>query len=175
MAVGLRSAEAPAVAPGILTVIAGRHDDFYLEYACHSPAEQRWFMLRVTPFPEPAPRRVVIAHVDVTERWQAEEAVRALNAELEERVIERTAQYVSAKERVEAILNSSSDAIILCRTDGTVIQANQASEAVLGSKTDGDFDRRLSRLAIPEQVASEEEAFQAVLESKLPQRLDITI
>ena len=76
---------------------------------------------------------------------------------------------------MEAILNSSSDAIILCRTDGTIIQANQASAALLSGKIDGDFDRRLARLAIPGQVASEEEAFQAVLESKLPQRLDITI
>ena len=174
-AVGARAEEAPAVAAGIRTVINGTRDDFYLEYACHSLAEKRWFMLRVTPFPEPAPRRVVVAHVDVTERRLAEEAIRELNADLEVRVMERTTQYAVAKERVEAILNSSSDAIILCRMDGTIIQANRASEMLLGSKVDGEFDRRLSRLAIPDHRANEEEAFQAVLESKQPQRLDITI
>ncbi len=182
-AVGLWSDEAPAVAAGIRTVIAGKRDDFYLEYACHSPTEKRWFMLRVTPFPEPAPRRVVVAHVNVTERRLAENAIRALNTELEARVIERTAQYVSAMKRVEGILNSSSDPIILCRIDETIIQANRASHELLDSNADNDSesaadraaDRHLSSLIIPEHVSSAEQAFQAVLDSKQLQRIDITI
>ncbi len=174
-AVGQESGEAPAVAAGIRAVIDGTRDDFYLEYACHSPSERRWFMLRVTPFPEPSPRRVLVAHVDVTERRLAEEAIRALNADLETRVIERTAQYVSAKNRVEAILNSSSDAIILCRVDGTINQANRTAETLFGSRAEGDSDSNLSSLVIPEHIPGEEQAFEAVLNSKFPQRLDITI
>jgi C4-dicarboxylate-specific signal transduction histidine kinase len=50
---------------------------------------------------------------------------RRLNAELEQRVEERTAQLNQAKDRIEAIL--SNDVIILCRTDGTVDQVNRRS------------------------------------------------
>ena len=49
-----------------------------------------------------------------------------LYATLEERVIERTAQLNDEKERVEAILNNSSDAIIFGSYDGVIRQVNPA-------------------------------------------------
>jgi PAS domain S-box-containing protein len=73
-AAGSMSEEAAAAASGIRAVIAGEQDDFYLEYPCNSSSRERWFMLRVTPFAEPAPRRVVVAHVDITEHKQAQKA-----------------------------------------------------------------------------------------------------
>lgn len=75
-AVGLNSDEARLTAAGIRAVIAGEQNDFYLEYPCHSSSEKRWFGLRVTPFVESAPRRVVVKHTDITERMQAEAAER---------------------------------------------------------------------------------------------------
>jgi PAS domain S-box-containing protein len=59
---------------------------------------------------------------------------------LEEHVAERTAQLSEEKERVEAILNNSSDAIILGSFDGVILQVNPAfynlvgyeAEAILG-------------------------------------------
>jgi len=71
------SADACAAAAGIRAVIEGRQAEFYQEYAFHSPLERRWFGMRVTPFAEAAPRRVVVAHVNITERKQAEAAERA--------------------------------------------------------------------------------------------------
>ncbi|MEO8398123.1 MAG: PAS domain-containing protein, partial [Chloroflexota bacterium] len=68
--------EAAAAAAGIRTVIEGLRDDFYLEYPCPSASEKRWFGLRVSPFSEAVPRRVVVAHIDMTERKQAEEALK---------------------------------------------------------------------------------------------------
>jgi PAS domain S-box-containing protein len=61
-------------------------------------------------------------------------------AMLEEHVVERTLQLSEAKERVEAILNNSSDAIILGSYDGVIVQVNPAfyhltgydSEEILG-------------------------------------------
>lgn len=73
-AVGPAAAEAATAAAGIRAVIAGEQDDFYLGYPCHNATEERWFMLRVTPFAEPAPRRVVVAHIDITERRIVEQA-----------------------------------------------------------------------------------------------------
>lgn len=79
--VGPARADAAAAAAGIRAVIAGNQDDFYLSYTCHSGSHEKWFMLRVTPFAEPAPRRVVAAHIDITERKIAE------NAEHEQRLL----------------------------------------------------------------------------------------
>lgn len=79
--VGPQAADALAAAAGIRAVIAGKQDDFYLSYTCHSSSHEQWFMLRVTPFAEPAPRRVVAAHINITERKVAE------NAEHEQRLL----------------------------------------------------------------------------------------
>ncbi len=59
------------IAQGIRAVIAGERDSFEFEYPCHSPDQQRWFLLRVTPFKTPGPTRVVVAHENVTKLRQA--------------------------------------------------------------------------------------------------------
>ncbi len=66
--------EASLVAEGIQAVITGRQEEFYKEYPCHSPTEERWYGLTVNPFDEAAPRRVVVAHQNITARVQAEAA-----------------------------------------------------------------------------------------------------
>jgi PAS domain-containing protein len=43
------SSEAHMVAEGIRSVLDSRERSFSVEYPCHSPTEQRWFQLRVTP------------------------------------------------------------------------------------------------------------------------------
>jgi PAS domain S-box-containing protein len=75
-AVGEQSADAAAFAEGIRSVLSGRRKEFALEYPCHSPTEQRWFVGRVTRFPANDPPRVVVAHENITERKRAEEALR---------------------------------------------------------------------------------------------------
>lgn len=74
-AVGLMAAEAAAAAVGIRAVIAGEQNEFSLEYPCVTPLA-RWFILRVTPLADPAPRRVVVAHIDITERKAVEKTER---------------------------------------------------------------------------------------------------
>jgi PAS domain S-box-containing protein len=75
-AVGDSAEEAQPAAAGIRAVINNQEDDFYLEYPCHSPHQQRWFGMRVTPFLEPAPRRVVVVHTDISERKLVEDSER---------------------------------------------------------------------------------------------------
>jgi PAS domain S-box-containing protein len=67
---------AERAAAGIREVIAGAKDPFEMEYPCHSPDEERWFLMRVTRFREHEPGQVVVAHEDVTERRRAEELQR---------------------------------------------------------------------------------------------------
>ncbi|MEZ4728273.1 MAG: PAS domain S-box protein [Caldilineaceae bacterium] len=76
-ATGVTAMEAPLAAAGIRAVIAGQQTEFNLEYSCQTPALCYWFSMRVTPFAEAPPRRVVVTHVDITARKQAEEAERA--------------------------------------------------------------------------------------------------
>ncbi|MBC8006648.1 MAG: diguanylate cyclase [Prolixibacteraceae bacterium] len=57
---------------GIRAVLEGRLPSYVHEYPCHSPEQQRWFSMNVTPFGD----GVVIAHMDITERKRAEEALR---------------------------------------------------------------------------------------------------
>ncbi|MCX6953690.1 MAG: response regulator [Verrucomicrobia bacterium] len=67
---------ARAVAGAIRDVLAGRRDEFELEYPCHSPTEQRWFVVRVTRFAVDGSPRVVVAHENITGRKQQEQALR---------------------------------------------------------------------------------------------------
>jgi PAS domain S-box-containing protein len=73
------SAEANSAAEGIRQAIAGSCEEFSLEYPCHSPADKRWFLLRVTAFAD-GPGRVVLAHENITSRKLAEEAVKESEA-----------------------------------------------------------------------------------------------
>ena len=68
---------------GILTVLQGALPSFSLEYPCHSPSQQRWFMMSVTPLGEPG-HGVVISHTCITERKQAETKLNRSNTELEQ-------------------------------------------------------------------------------------------
>ena len=64
-------------ADGIKDVIHGRRPRFEMEYPCHSPTQQRWFVMRVTRFQSVGPIRVVIVHDNCTERKLAESTLRA--------------------------------------------------------------------------------------------------
>jgi PAS domain S-box-containing protein len=75
-ATGLSTEGAKEFAAGIRAVIKSERAEFSMEYPCHSPSEQRWFMGRVTRFADKGPVRVVVAHENITERKLAEEALR---------------------------------------------------------------------------------------------------
>jgi signal transduction histidine kinase/ActR/RegA family two-component response regulator len=73
-------------ANGIRDVISGANKLFEYEYPCHSPDEQRWFVMRVTRFGSGDNLRVVVAHENVTARKLAElERERLLVSEQEAR------------------------------------------------------------------------------------------
>lgn len=69
---------AEVFAQGIGEVVSGERDFFAREYPCPSRTRERWFEGRVSPFPEEPPRRVVVAHVEITERKEAEERLRTV-------------------------------------------------------------------------------------------------
>ena len=76
--------ETRLVADGLADVLGGRRPLFEMEYPCHTPAEQRWFVMRVTRFKSPGPVRVVVSHEDVTLRKKSEIALSEANRRKDE-------------------------------------------------------------------------------------------
>jgi PAS domain S-box-containing protein len=56
-------------------VLNGEKDWFSYEYPCHSPAEERWFLLQVNSL-QSREGGAVVSHLDITDRKKAEESLR---------------------------------------------------------------------------------------------------
>ena len=70
---GPSATEAELVLTGMQAVLRGELPVYELEYPCHSPTEERWFLLRVLPL-QGAQRGLVVAHTDITEQRRAARA-----------------------------------------------------------------------------------------------------
>jgi PAS domain S-box-containing protein len=70
---------------------------------------------------------------DITERKRAEEALRKLNEELEQRVAERTAEVLAASLYARNLLEASLDALVTISKDGKITDVNRATELVTGA------------------------------------------
>jgi len=62
------SESASQAAEGMREVIKGQRDEFLMEYPCHSPLEERWFVMRVTRLYSTEGMRQVTSHEDITQR-----------------------------------------------------------------------------------------------------------
>lgn len=76
MTSGDNAEEAKIFKEGITSVLTRKAEFFSMEYPCHAPHEKRWFAGRVTPVKDDGPRRVIVAHENITERKLAEDALR---------------------------------------------------------------------------------------------------
>ncbi len=65
-------------AEGIRSVLGGEVKSFAMEYSCHSPTEQRWFLMTVTPLADDSPQGVVVMHSNITDIKQADERAHQL-------------------------------------------------------------------------------------------------
>ncbi|HLY27457.1 MAG TPA: PAS domain S-box protein [Aggregatilineales bacterium] len=93
--------------------------------------------------------------------------------ELERRVQQRTAELNQAKDRVEAILNNSSDVIVLAAKDGTIQQINPLGSQLLGYATEEIIGHPLTDLASPSSAPTLIEAQDTVVVTKQPARIEI--
>jgi PAS domain S-box-containing protein len=85
--------EALLALQGIREVMTGQRAEFYLEYPYHSPDQQRWFLLRVTPFEGDGTVSAVVAHENITERKLAEKTLHA-SEESYRRIVETALEGV---------------------------------------------------------------------------------
>jgi diguanylate cyclase (GGDEF)-like protein/PAS domain S-box-containing protein len=79
---GVGLSEAPLVAEGIRSVLAGEKTTFSVEYPFHSPTEQCWFLLTVTPLAYGHHNGAVVMHLNITSRKHAESTHRMLTERL---------------------------------------------------------------------------------------------
>lgn len=98
---------------------------------------------------------------------------RRYTGELEQRVHERTSELNRVKERVEAILHHSSDAILLVRPNGAIQQGNRAFETTFGYNPDEAFGTDVGLLAEPTFRTALTQAVQRVAENRTSERLEI--
>src|SRR5579884_1230182 len=73
---GEGSSAARKAAAGIRRVLSGQAPEFVLEYACHSPNQQRWFQLIATALSENSLAAAIVMHSNITDRKLAEDRLR---------------------------------------------------------------------------------------------------
>jgi NtrC-family two-component system sensor histidine kinase KinB len=69
---------------------------------------------------------------DVTERARAVEEVQRLNAELEDRVRERTLEGETQRAQLAAVIEQMPAGVLIVEADGTLVRANQQAELIWG-------------------------------------------
>ena len=118
---GENSAEAFDVARGILSVLAGEIKSFSIEYPCHSPVDERWFLLIVTPLASDRRTGAIVMHLDITPQKRATIDRLALEKAL-----------YNERERARVTLQSIGDAVVCVDISGRVTFLNQVAEQMTG-------------------------------------------
>lgn len=68
---------------GLGAILDGSTDHFRAEYPCHSPDEQRWFVMEAAGFDRDGERYLFVCHVNITDRKLAELRAEARTEQLE--------------------------------------------------------------------------------------------
>lgn len=134
------SREANDVASAIRSALGdGEFTSASIEYPCHSPTEQRWFVATISPLTIESQPYAVITHHNITQRKLAELELNELAKELEIRVQKRTQELSSAysdlrnsEEKYRALFEYSTVAFSIASANGDLIDVNPAFCALVG-------------------------------------------
>ena len=129
---------------GMREVLEGERDIFTLEYPCHSPDQERWFMLQVTPLGGSI-KGLVTTQTNITQRKLAELELERYRHHLEDIVTERTGELRATEERVRLILESTADGLFGMDTAGLFTFVNPVACAMLGYRIDQLIGRPVHR------------------------------
>ncbi|MHC1753644.1 PAS domain S-box protein [Humidesulfovibrio sp.] len=124
---------AAQAAEGISAVLAGSLPVFNLEYSCHSPTEQRWFIMQVVPF-FGGGSGAVIAHRDITARTLA------------------AAEVHRSEERYRIIVETAQEGVLGLDADAVITYTNPRMLAMLGYSFGELVGLRLADVIVPEDM-----------------------
>lgn len=105
------AAQAQQMAAGIRSVLAGGQTNFSLEYPCHSPTEQRWFLAMVTPLAADPLNGAVVTHLSITERKKTEQ-------------------------KFKDLLEAAPDAMVIVNRDAEIVLVNFQAVQLFGWRRD---------------------------------------
>lgn len=125
---------------GIQSVFKRDREYFEMEYPCHSPIEQRWFVLRAMNFGSD-PDKVVISHQNITERKIAENNLSQTSVELQKTLTERN-----------KILDSSLDVICTINANGVFVNVSAASKQIWGYTPEELIGSNFRKLVYTEDI-----------------------
>lgn len=130
--------------------------DYYEEYRIVAPdGSMRWISApgRVYTKPDGSIESMSGLTIDITQRRKAEEALREMAANLEQKVEERTAELQRSEEQYRLIANNASDIIVRLDRDGKVAWVSPSLQSALGWEPSEWIGR-----AVPELVGDAESA-----------------
>jgi PAS domain S-box-containing protein len=110
---------------------------------------------------------------DITERREAEAALKKVNEELEARVAERTAKLRAASFYARSLLEANLDLLVTISPEGKITDVNKASELVIGLSRDQLIGSNFSDYFTESQKA--ETVYQKVLAEGVVQCYPLTI
>jgi PAS domain S-box-containing protein len=147
-AADLNSAEAQPVAHGIAAVLACELDHYVIEYPCHAPNEERWFIIRVTPLVG-AHTGAVVAHEDITARKRSEEALR------------------ESEERFRSAYEYAPIGMALVGLDGRWLQVNRALCDITGYTEPEMLTTTFQAITHPDDLATDLDNMRALVAGEM--------
>jgi diguanylate cyclase (GGDEF)-like protein/PAS domain S-box-containing protein len=127
--IGPDAEEAAAVARGIRSVLCGDSEQYTREYSCDSPDEKRWFIGKVTRFFTHGLTRVVIEHINISERKQSE----ALLRETADGLATAIEALRLSEDHYRTVFQTSIDGIAISQmSDGVYLDVNKAFLDLMG-------------------------------------------
>jgi len=141
--------DARVAAAGIRGVLDCVRAEFAMEYPSHSPSEQRWFAMRVSPLSGAGRGGAVVTHTDITQRRQAEDTLRA------------------SEERFRLLIENASDVIAVIDGEGTVQFQSPSTQRVLGYRPDELFGHNVIEFVHPDDRDGVLRGLQRVLASSV--------
>lgn len=132
-----------AALTGLTEILQGRSHSYSLEYPCHSPTQQRWFLMRAVPLRTDRGGAVVY-HINVTHLAEVEAELRQHRTHLEELFAKRTEDLTHAMAELESF--SYSIAHDLRSPLRTITSFSQVIREDMHDKFSAEDDENLQRI-----------------------------